>query len=113
MENSKNDSKKFLKSVRNKDTDFIAPENYFKDAEDHFSQFLIEDMFPKENGLAAPKNYFEDLEQLIINKVVITKEARVLSLRARLLKYIPLATAAFLALFLSLNYLFVCAIFLF
>jgi hypothetical protein len=105
MENSKNNSEKFLKSARNKDTGFIAPKNYFKDAEDNFSTFLKENKFPKENGLVAPKNYFEDLEQSIINKIAIKKEVRVLSLRKRLLKYIPLGTAAFIALFLSLNYL--------
>jgi hypothetical protein len=105
MENNRNNSENFLKSVRTKDTGFIAPKNYFKDAEDNFSIFLIEDIFPKENGLAAPKDYFEDLEQSIINKIAIKKEMRVLSLRTRLLKYLPLATAAFVALFLSLNYL--------
>ncbi|MFT5214671.1 MAG: hypothetical protein ACI9WV_002403, partial [Patiriisocius sp.] len=76
MENSKNNSENFLKSARNKDTGFIAPKNYFKDAENNFSTFLKENKFPKENGLVAPKNYFEDLEQSIINKIAIKKEVR-------------------------------------
>ena len=105
MEKNKNHSEKFLKSVLNKDTGFTAPKNYFKDAEDNFSAFLVVDTFPKENGLDAPEDYFENLEQSIINKIAIKKEVRVLSLRTRLLKYIPLGTAAFIALFLSLNYL--------
>jgi hypothetical protein len=105
MEKNKNHSEKFLKSVLHKDTGFTAPKNYFKDAEDNFSAFLVVDTFPKENGLDAPKDYFENLEQSIINKIAIKKEVRVLSLRKRLLKYIPLGTAAFIALFLSLNYL--------
>jgi hypothetical protein len=105
MENNRNHIENFLKSVLNKDTGFTAPKNYFKDAEDNCSAFLVVHTFPKGNGLAAPKNYFEELEQSIINKIAIKKEVGVLSLRTRLLKYLPLATAAFVALFLSLNYL--------
>ena len=105
MEKNKNHSEKFLKSVLHKDTGFTAPKNYFKDAEDNFSAFLVVDTFPKENGLDAPKDYFENLEQSIINKIVLKKEVQILSLRARLLKHLPLAAAAFVALFLSLNYL--------
>ena len=105
MEKNKNHSEKFLKSVLNKDTGFTAPKNYFKDAEDNFSIFLVADTFAKEKGFTTPKNYFEGLEQSIINKIAMKKEVRVLSLRARFLKYLPIAAAAFVALFLSLNYL--------
>jgi hypothetical protein len=105
MENTKQNSEKFLKSIRNKETGFTAPKNYFKDAEDSFSTFLIEDKFPKENGLVAPKGYFKDLEQSIINKIALKKEVRVLSLRIRLLQYMPIGTVAVIALLLSLNYL--------
>jgi hypothetical protein len=104
MENDRNNNVNFLQSVLKNDTGFRTPKNYFKDVEDNFSVFLAKDTFPKENSFATPKDYFEELEQSIINKITIKKEVRILSLRMRLLKFIPYATAASVALFLSLNY---------
>ena len=100
-----NKSEEFLKTVLTKSTGFTAPKNYFSDAEDRFSSFLLEDQLPQENGFTFPENYFEDLENDILNKVSLKKEARVISLKSKLLKYIPLTTAASVALFLSINYL--------
>jgi uncharacterized protein (DUF924 family) len=104
MENDRNNNENFVKSELRKDTGFIAPKNYFKDVEDNFSVFLLKDKFPKENSFTTPKDYFEELEQSIVNRITIKKEVKTLSLKMHLLKYIPYATAASVALFLSLNY---------
>ncbi|AUC83931.1 hypothetical protein CW731_00895 [Polaribacter sp. ALD11] len=104
MENNINNSEDFLKQVLNKSTGFSVPKNYFSDAEDRFSSFLIEDELPKENGFIIPENYFEGLENSIIKKIATKKEVKVISLKNKLLKYIPIATAASVALFLSINY---------
>lgn len=98
MENKIKNNEDFLKSVLNKKTGFSAPKNYFSDAENQLACFLTEDKLPKENGFTLPENYFEELETSIIKKKVI-------SLKSKFLKYIPMAAAASLVLFLSLNYL--------
>lgn len=105
MKDNLNNSEDFLKSVLHKDTGFSAPKNYFSEAEDSFSSFLSEDKLPKENGFTVPENYFDALENSIIKKVVPQKGVKVISLKSMLLKYIPIAAAASVALFLSLNYL--------
>ncbi|MFQ3296723.1 MAG: hypothetical protein ACI9JT_001602 [Polaribacter sp.] len=100
-----NKSEEFLKTVLTKSTGFTAPKNYFSDAEDRFSSFLLEDQLPQENGFTFPENYFENLENDILNKISLKKEVRLISLKSKLLKYIPLTAAASVALFLSINYL--------
>ncbi|TXD48270.1 hypothetical protein [Polaribacter sp. IC073] len=105
MDNKIRNSEDFLKSVLNKKTGFSAPKNYLSGAEDQLASFLTEDKLPKENGFTIPENYFEELEASITEKIVPNKEVKVISLKSKLLKYIPMAAAASLALFLSLNYL--------
>jgi hypothetical protein len=105
MKHNLNNREDFLKSVLHKDTGFTAPKNYFNEAEDCFSSFLSENKLPKENGFKVPKSYFKDIENSIIEKVVPKKVVKITSLKRVLLKYIPIATAASIALFLSINYL--------
>jgi hypothetical protein len=98
-------SEEFLKTVLTKSTGFTAPKNYFSDAEDHFLSFLLEDQLPQENGFTYPENYFENLENAVFKKISPKKEVKIISLKSKLLKYIPLTAAASVALFLSINYL--------
>jgi hypothetical protein len=105
MKHNLNNSEEFLKSVLQKDTGFSAPKNYFSEAENSFASFLSENKIPKENGFTIPENYFKDIENSIIEKTVPKKAVKIISLKKTLLKYIPIATAASIALFLSMNYL--------
>jgi hypothetical protein len=105
MKHNLNNSEDFLKSVLPKDTSFSAPKNYFSEDENSFSFFLSENKIPKENGFTTPKSYFKDIENSIIEKVVLEKAVKIISLKKTLLKYIPVTTAAAIALFLSINYL--------
>lgn len=104
MENKIKNSEEFLNSVTNKSTGFSTPKNYFSSVEDKFSTFLIEDKLPKENGFTTPTNYFNNLEDVILKNTSPKKEVKVISLKSRILKYIPIAAAASVALFLSINY---------
>ncbi|MDX6747150.1 hypothetical protein SHK09_10140 [Polaribacter sp. PL03] len=104
MENKIKNSEDYLKSVLDKNTGFSAPKNYFSDTEDKFASFLLEDKLPKEDGFTMPENYFEQLESSITDKIIPKKEVKVISFKTKFLKYIPVAAAASLALFLSINY---------
>jgi hypothetical protein len=105
MEHNVPKSKNNLKTILPKSTGFRAPKNYFSAAEDCFSSFLIENKFPKETGYRLPENYFDTLERGLSHKLTPKKEVPVLSLKRKLLKYIPYAAAASVAFFLTLNYL--------
>jgi hypothetical protein len=105
MKHNLNNSEEFLKSVLPKDTGFSVPENYFSKAKDSFSSFLSENKIPKKIGFTVPENYFKDVENSIIEKAIPKKAVKIISLKKALLKYIPIATAASIALFLSINYL--------
>lgn len=104
MENNIKHSEDFLKSVIKKNTGLSAPENYFENAEDKFSAFLKEEKFPKENGFSIPDNYFEKVEDSIINKVIVSKKGKVISLKDKIIRFIPIAAAASVVLFLSINF---------
>ena len=104
MEQEINKSEAFLKSVLHNSTGFSVPENYFNTAEDRFSSFLKEKELPKESGFSIPENYFKKLEKSILEKTGLKKEAKVISLKSKFLKYIPVAAVASIVLFLSINY---------
>jgi hypothetical protein len=104
MEKEINKSKAFLKSVLQNGTGFSVPKNYFNTAEDCFSSFLLEKEIPEKSGFSVPKNYFKKVEKLILEKTGFKKEAKVISLKSKFLKYTPAAAAASIALFLSINY---------
>lgn len=106
MEHKSKNSEEFLKSILDKKSGFSVPKNYFSDAEDTFSSFLIEDKFPESNGFEIPDNYFDNVEENILQKINTTKkETKVISLRSRIIKLIPASIAATIALFLTFNYL--------
>lgn len=104
MEQEINNSEVFLKSVLQNSVGFSVPKDYFNTAEDRFSSFLIERELPEETGFSIPENYFQNLEKSILRKTGLKKEVKIISLKNKLLKYIPVAAAASLALFLSINY---------
>ena len=85
-------------------TGFSAPLNYFNNLEDALTAKLSEENFTKENSFDVPGAYFNNLEDLILAKVVSTeKDTKVISFKERILKMIPLAAAASVALFIGLN----------
>lgn len=104
MKTNSTNNEDFLKSVLKKKTGFKTPDNYFSDAENRFTSFLSEEKIPKKTGFKTPDNYFDNLENSILNKITIPKkEVKIISLKQRVFKIIPIAAAACVALFLSLN----------
>ena len=104
MEQEINKSEAFLKSVLQNSAGFSVPKDYFDTAEDRFSSFLIEKELPEETGFFVPENYFQTVEKSILKKTGFKKEVKVISLKSKFLKYIPVAAVASIALFLSINY---------
>lgn len=104
MENNIKNSEDYLKTVLKKDTGFSTPENYFSKVEESLTTIIFQEKLPKKSGLQTPENYFDSLENIILDKVIEKKEVKVISLKERFLKYIPIAAAASIALFLSLNF---------
>ena len=105
MKQETNKSEAFLKLVLQNSTGFSVPKNYFNTAEERFSSFLIEKELPEESGFSIPESYFKKVEKSILKKVGFKKEKKVISLTNKFLKYVPIASAACIALFLSINYL--------
>lgn len=103
MENNIKNSEDYLKSVLKKSTGFSAPKNYFSEVEEKLSYFIFEEKLPKESGFKTPDTYFDTLENSILDKVTQKKEVKVISLKDRLLKFIPIAAAASVVLFISIN----------
>lgn len=104
MENEIKHSVNFInKKVGNKNS-FSVPNNYFKDLEDDFFVKITENNFSKEIGFISPDSYFDSLEDVIINKVTSEEnKTKVISLKQRVLKVIPLVAAACVILFIGLN----------
>ena len=86
---------------------FTTPQNYFNEVEDNFFTKVFESKLPKQSGFDVPTNYFEKIEDTILNKVATSKkEAKIISLRDRLRKIIPIAAAASVVIFISINFFF-------
>mgnify|MGYP003147070231 CR=1 FL=1 len=91
-----------------KKTGFSSPKNYFNNLEEVINAKLIEEALPKAHGFKISDNYFNSLEDQIILKTKKEeaqdfKQTKVISLKDRLLKIIPLAAAASIILFIGLN----------
>lgn len=85
---------------------FSVPTNYFDSVEDQFFADLATNQFPKETGHQVPSNYFSTVEERLFSQLEFAeKEVKVISLRTRMLRYIPTAAAASVLLFFGLNYL--------
>ena len=104
MKQETNKSEAFLKSLLQNSTGFSVPTDYFNTADDRLSSFLIEKELPEETGFSIPENYFQNVEKSILKKTGFKKEVKIISLKSKFLKYIPLAAVASVALLLSINY---------
>ncbi|MFY0629539.1 MAG: hypothetical protein JXR05_04100 [Flavobacteriaceae bacterium] len=82
---------------------YIAPKGYFDTIEDVFSMKLQEENFPKGNAYRVPEGYFNRLEDSILSKVELPKKGKVISLRKRLIQWIPASAAACIFVFIALN----------
>ena len=97
-------SEQFIHQVVGKKTGFSVPKNYFEEIEDNFSTYLFEEKNTKKTTFEIPNNYFNMLEDTILNKVVVNKNhVKVISLKQRILKRVPLIAAAAVILFIGLN----------
>lgn len=86
---------------------FSVPENYFETIEDSLKMALIEENFPTNEGFDTPEGYFNSIEEKVFTSIESSKkEAKVISIKSRLLRLIPIASAASIALFLSINYFY-------
>lgn len=108
MKNKTPNSESFLEEKTGIKTGFSSPTNYFDNIEDAINAKLIEETLPKAHGFKISENYFDNLEDQIILKtkkeeVQDFKQTKVISLKDKLLKIIPLAAAASIILFIGLN----------
>ncbi|OSY88348.1 hypothetical protein WH52_06180 [Tenacibaculum holothuriorum] len=95
-------NKKELSLNEIKSTGFKTPTNFLDSVEDDFFTKIAEEKLPKTNGFEVPKDYFNSLEDEILKKV--PSQTKVINLRSRLKKAIPLAAAASVLLFIGINY---------
>ena len=100
LENSVN----YISNKTQKKSGFSAPENYFDSVEDSLFSKLSEQKFPSKSGHSIPEKYFENIDEVIFSKIEFPKTPKVISIRSRIIKYIPTAAAASLLLFFGLNY---------
>ena len=104
MEDKIKNSEEYLNSILGKESGFSLPKNYFSTTEDAIEAKLVEEKFTKEKGFTIPDSYFRELENDILAKVSPTKkETKVISFKERILKFIPIAAAASVILFIGLN----------
>jgi hypothetical protein len=104
MENEIKHSIDFInKKVGNKNN-FSVPTNYFDHLEDDISLKISEKSFKKNNAFKIPETYFNTIEDNILTTISSQeKKTKVISFKQRLLKLIPYAAAASIALFIGLN----------
>ena len=105
MENEIKHSEAFISNKIGKKPGFTTPSNYFNNLEDDISIKISEENFIKKNPFKVPDTYFSNLENKIIANVSSEekKENKVISLKNKILKIIPFAAAASIALFIGLN----------
>ncbi|WP_299013752.1 hypothetical protein [uncultured Polaribacter sp.] len=105
MESKNKNNNDFFKSIKDKNSGFTTPENYFSNIEDKLTAAIFEEQLPTKSGLKVPTNYFENVENKIRQKLEKQNDTKVVSLKAKVLKYVPLSVAASIVLILSINYL--------
>lgn len=86
-------------------TGFSVPAGFFDKVENSLTRKLKEKALPKNNSFEVPKSYFDELENTILAKVALPKkEAKIISLKEKILKLVPMAAAASIVLFIGLNF---------
>ncbi|MGB0879042.1 MAG: hypothetical protein ACPGTO_00570 [Polaribacter sp.] len=104
MKNENQNNIDYLNKKTNRDVGFSVPQNYFENLEDAVLVKLAEDHFVKTKGFEVPDSYFDTLEDTILAKVSTSKkEIKIISFKKQILKLIPIAVAASVILFISLN----------
>ena len=104
MEHNIKNSETYLNSTLGKESGFSIPKNYFTTIENAIEAKLTEEQFIEKEGFTIPNSYFKELENKILTKVLCTKkETKVISLKERVLKFIPISAAAAVILFIGLN----------
>lgn len=104
MENELENSIAFINNKAGKESGFSVPSNYFDNLEENISVKILEESLDKENAFNVPESYFNNLEDNILGKInPKEKEIKVISLKSKVLKLIPYAAAASIALFIGLN----------
>ncbi|MFY0604869.1 MAG: hypothetical protein JXQ93_13095 [Flavobacteriaceae bacterium] len=104
MDNELKNSEDFIKGYTSKKSGFINPKDYFDSVEDTFSMKLREEILPKNHGFKTPNSYLDNLEDIVLSQVSIPKTPKVISLRKRIIRMIPAAAAASIALFIALTF---------
>tara|TARA_B110000091_G_C13499580_1_gene343771 strand:+ start:22 stop:318 length:297 start_codon:yes stop_codon:yes gene_type:complete len=90
----KNSIKYISKKAGNK-TDFSTPLDYFNNLEEAIAVKLSEEKITKENSFEVPDTYFNKLEGRVFDNVLSAKkEITIVSFKDRVLKMIPIVSAA-------------------
>jgi hypothetical protein len=98
-------SEDYLKKRTQNEDGFSVPENYFDGVEDNVLSKMTDKDFPKDIAFITPDTYFNTFDEKLFAKIDFPKkEAKVISLKSRILKLIPAAAAASILLFIGLNY---------
>ena len=104
MENEIKHSEDFIKKNVGKTSFFDVPSDYFNTVDFEISAKITEEKWNKTTAFKVPDDYFKNLEDKLITNINLNKKAtKVISFKERLLKIIPYAAAASIALFISLN----------
>ena len=100
-------SEDYLNSIfKNKDP-FKTPAAYFRDIEDRMLSQLREEQLPNEHSYVVPSNYFEEFEvRLLAHSELSQRKPKVIPLKSRILRFMPVASAACVVLFIGFNYIF-------
>jgi len=107
MKNELQNSMEYLNKKTGRKPGFSVPENYFEIVEESIKNKQKEKNFVKTNGFEVPDSYFKNLEETIIASVSpLKKDIKVIPLKQKVLKFIPVIAAASIVLFLGLNSFF-------
>jgi hypothetical protein len=105
MNNDNKNINDYLNNIPKDKNQFSIPENYFNSVEDSVLSKIIEEQLPGELNYNVPDDYFKNFEDtLFSNSEFSKKEVKVISLKSRIIKFIPTAAAASMLLFVGLNY---------
>ncbi|PKH51331.1 hypothetical protein CXF68_11840 [Tenacibaculum sp. Bg11-29] len=108
MNKTTKNSTDYINKKMGKKTGFSTPDSYFNKVDDRILSMIKPTSLSKGiNIFSTPDNYFTTVEDDIFEKLNIkkTKNIKVISLRKRILQFVPLIAAASVLLFISLNYL--------
>jgi hypothetical protein len=104
MKNEIKHSVDFINKKAGNGTGFSVPTNYFKELELDIEAKITAETFKKETAFNVPDSYFENIENSILENISLDENTtKVITLKERILKTIPYASVASIALFIGLN----------